>query len=720
MTGNTRTIDAESARALVDLVDEYRRNDASERERCVDEWVRAAAYWEGDQNLYEDLETGTMRPMRDSPDWDESWEDIPDRVMNIYRVHGESVIAATVSDMPSVTFWPDDADSEDDKSTAAAWTVASELIQRQNRQALLDRRTAMFIWLYGHAFSYTWTETSAREFERGWPVTGQPGPDGLQEREWADIPKTLQNVEIISPREVHADSRADRLEHSPFLIRYARKHRNWLIERHPEYASMFDQETEDDGYEDTARAHEHGHREPQAGIGEGWIEVKYVWLQSWAIREPSGADGNRSGLLDRAREEFPDGVHMLIVGEDLVYARNERMLDHWTKFMRSVEEGANPPAQGKQTIETTDLENEAANAMIDALKHSVPALFSVTSIIDPEEFTKAPALAGQWHGTAEPPNNKSLGESFWQPQGTRLPDGIDHVLAYLKATGEKVSGDLPSIMGAPNRGGSKTLGEWMDSKAQATKRLDITYFDLGDFKAETMGKAVKLYFDEIQRPRDGMLYDRKSVKKQGSEYVNVWIRHAQLQGRVGDITPEAVRGVPLSIHEQRRVLLELIQQPTPVTEAILADPGNLGEAVRLLGLRTMSIPHADSTDKQRNEIKELLKSGPQMTVDPDSQEQVPMVGKPGSAWEGRPMSTIDPHDTDYHEIEAECIRTWASSLAGRQAFEENPQGFANVLAHYAQHAAIISMHNMQAQESGIPPSESERLSAQGGQVSGSA
>lgn len=705
-------LDEESANALVGLIDGYVNDDEAERSRVVDACLKAAAYWEGDQDLYEHWEGGSfeMRSQYQSEDWEDAWGGPPNRVINIYRVHGESVIAATVSDVPGISFWPDDADSEDDKATAMAWTAASELIQRQNQHAHLDRRAALHVWLYGHTYSYTWTEEDPLETERGWPA-GENVP--IQDREWTEIPKTRQRVEILSPREVHADSRAERLEDTPYLVRHCLRSRAWLMARYPEYAERFEQETE--GYadaEDPNAAWQHGERGEGSGddTGSGWINVRYCWIQNWALRDRQGLDPEKDAVFARLREEFPSGAHLLIVGRDLVYARDERLLDHWTRFERSIEEGANPPAQGRQTMESADMENEAVNAMVDIVKHAVPSLFSVGSVVDPEEFASAPLLAGQWHRTSEPPPGKSLGESFYQPQGTRLPDGIEHVLGYLKTTSEKLSGDLPSIMGAPNQGGSKTLGEWMDSKAQATKRLDITYFDLADFKAQTMGKAVALYFDAISRPDgNGMIYDRKTVEKQGSEYVNVWIRHSQLQGRVGDVTPEAVRGVPLSIHEQRRLVLELASQPSPLSETLLSDPGNLGEAVRLLGLSSMAIPHADATDKQNAEIQELLKSKPEMTVDERTGKMVPALDK-----EGIPQSTIPPHDTDYHEIEAEAIRKWASSLPGRVAFEESPEGFMNVMFHYAQHAAIISRHNAQAQASGVPPQESERLSSQGG------
>jgi hypothetical protein len=49
------------------------------------------------------------------PNWDEKEsEGIPPRIINIYRPHGESIIAALSVGVPSVLFFPADADNADD------------------------------------------------------------------------------------------------------------------------------------------------------------------------------------------------------------------------------------------------------------------------------------------------------------------------------------------------------------------------------------------------------------------------------------------------------------------------------------------------------------------------------------------------------------------------------------------------------------------------------
>jgi hypothetical protein len=64
----------------------------------------------------------------------------------------------------------------------------------------------------------------------------------------------------------------------------------------------------------------------------------------------------------------------------------------------------------------------------------------------------------------------------------------------------------------------------------------------------------------------------------------------------------------------------------------------------------------------------------------------------------RIVSTVPVDELlDDHATEFEECRRWASSDAGQIARAQNPAGFANVRAHAAEHGAVLTRQQAQAQ-----------------------
>jgi len=86
----------------------------------------------------------------------------------------------------------------------------------------------------------------------------------------------------------------------------------------------------------------------------------------------------------------------------------------------------------------------------------------------------------------------------------------------------------------------------------------------------------------------------------------------------------------------------------------------------------LELPGVDAAQKQKGETKQLLQSPPQMGMGPD-----------GAAM---PKSTV-PVDPllDNHEAEMQEISRLYNSAEGQKIKRTNPQGFANLRAHYGEH-----------------------------------
>src|SRR5205823_6908645 len=113
-------------------------------------WKRNDEYWSGNQFIFfnetiGDWDSVTSSGVR-SGSFDLGSEErdssgpLYDYVFNIYKAHGESIVAALTQSAPRIEFFPDDADSADDISSARSKTDIGVLIQRHNnvKQILME------------------------------------------------------------------------------------------------------------------------------------------------------------------------------------------------------------------------------------------------------------------------------------------------------------------------------------------------------------------------------------------------------------------------------------------------------------------------------------------------------------------------------------------------------------------------------------------------------
>src|SRR5690606_208323 len=102
------------------------------------------------------------RDVTESPDYDPSVDDYYNKVVNVYRAHGEAVIAALSVDIPGVTFLPDDAQNPDDIDTAKNYAHAALLIQRHNKAEILFPFAIYTAWVSPLVAAYHYLKTDEK------------------------------------------------------------------------------------------------------------------------------------------------------------------------------------------------------------------------------------------------------------------------------------------------------------------------------------------------------------------------------------------------------------------------------------------------------------------------------------------------------------------------------------------------------------------------------
>src|SRR5579863_1064979 len=133
-------------KAVIDLLDQCEREDDAIRNYNVAIWKRNENYWESIQNIFwsENLndwisigENGVSTGIVD--DTGQTGNDsgpLYDYVINFYRAHGESIVAALSQAVPYWEAFPDDADNPNDICTAKARTKLALIIQKHNKAKL--------------------------------------------------------------------------------------------------------------------------------------------------------------------------------------------------------------------------------------------------------------------------------------------------------------------------------------------------------------------------------------------------------------------------------------------------------------------------------------------------------------------------------------------------------------------------------------------------------
>jgi hypothetical protein len=200
---------------------------------------------------------------------------------------------------------------------------------------------------------------------------------------------------------------------------------------------------------------------------------------------------------------------------------------------------------------------------------------------------------------------------------------------------------------------------------------------------EIFGKTIPMFIKEVKD-------DERDVIRDGSgNFVNVFIRKAELEGKIGKVEIEANENLPMTWSQIKDAIMQLFEINNEQILSVIGAPENLPIIRDALGLTDFYIPGEADVIKQNDEIKLLLNSTPLPTGDPMNPEM--------------PSVEIDVV-YDNHEIEFETVRKWVISEAGRQAKLDNPEGHANVLLHGKMHWMQMQMQAAQemATQSQVP------------------
>src|SRR5688572_27546043 len=97
-----KEIDAEVSKNVLGIIRGFEQEHESIRDTHLLLHKKGDYFFRGHQHVYYDWEARDYRTFQESSDYDPAIDDEYSRVVNIYRAHGEAVIAALTLDVPGV------------------------------------------------------------------------------------------------------------------------------------------------------------------------------------------------------------------------------------------------------------------------------------------------------------------------------------------------------------------------------------------------------------------------------------------------------------------------------------------------------------------------------------------------------------------------------------------------------------------------------------------
>jgi hypothetical protein len=704
------------SKALKSMIDDFARVEQPTRERMIRYWKKLELFWKGIQNIYWDYTARDYRRLDGGASKDyndvgyEPNEDLDyyyqDKIINIYRSHGESVISALSQDVPTVIFPPDDAEVIEDVQTSKGYTKAAELLQKSNNAHFLLIHCIYILWNQGVVGAYNY---NVQDEEFGFhlepkyedeviseDILSCPNCGADMEPEQTicvscemevtpiatdnvtytksvyvgdeEVPKRREKIELYGPLHFRVPHYVTNARHTPYVWLDTECHVDYARELFPD--CEIGEESDLERYDRWARTS----TDYAGDTSQGIVTISRVWLRPWTFNR---FKKNEKEIYTYLRETFPDGIKISLVNDKIVKATAEKLDDHWTFTESPLSSHIHAEPLGAPLIPIQEMRNELVVLKLQTIEYGIPETFADPAVLDFEAYNKHEAAPGGIY-PAKPLAGQTLDQAFTTLKTATFPKEASEFQQSLDTDGQMLSGAMPSIYGGAMPSASKTAAEYQMSRNQALQRLQTTWKILSYFWAKVMDKSVRSFIDNLTQ-------DEHFTKKQGGGFINVYIRRDEMRGRVGNAEPELAQTFPMSWMQKKDLLIQMMQLNNDYINQALFHPQNTGLLAEYLGLRDFHIPGDDSRTKQLLEIQELLQSEPMEMMPPD-----PMEGELPPMEQGMMQPTMQSSVQvdellDEHEVELDTCLTWLRSDIGQEAKISNPAGWMNVRQHAEEH-----------------------------------
>ena len=683
-----KELDKEISKNVLNIIRGFEREHESIRDQHLSLHKKGEYFFRGHQHTYYDHIARDYRAFQESPDYDPNIDDEYNRVVNIYRAHGEAVVAALTLDVPGINFLPDDAKSSEDLDTAKNFSAAALLIQRHNDAELLYAHAVYLAWIsplvgayhylkkdkgYGIVKEpqYGTREETIETFECekcGAKLTAEEdtcprcGSTNITKNEetqsssyiedYEETPKSRVQIDVYGVDNIKVSPYARTQADTPYLILEFEEH---ISSARARTGRPIDGGNDRSGWERETR-------DPVGADGDDSHRVtsQCVWLRPDAFYYE---DLDKGDLLKAAYE---NGLYVELINDEVVELRAENLDDYWTLWRSPLSKQIHMNPMGQPLFDPQEITNDIVNLSVETMSQAIPETFADPAVLDFNEYNKqrrAPGMVTQAKAAA----GRSLGDAFFTTRTASMSQEIDKFDSKMQQYAQLTVGSFPSIYGGTMQGGSKTYAEYSASRQQALQRLSLVHKAATRWWAKVMARCVPMYVESLME-------DEKYTMQIGpGDYTNLTIRADASKGKIGHVEPSSANQLPMTWGQQRDIVMQLIQQNSEEINAVLFSPENAHLLVRLSGLPDLKIPGDDTRTKQFREILAII------NVASELDEEEGEVSSP---------IQIDPL-VDDHPVEAQVCRSFLQGKEGQELRESAPRAYAMIAEHMSQHIAAM-------------------------------
>lgn len=737
------------SRLLKCVVDHFDQEDRAVRERQLRDCRQLKLLWEGFTRIWYSEVAHDWRVYDVEVANDDTNQEFYDKPINIFRAYLESIIAALSVTVPGIKCYPDDADNPLDLITAKAGDKIALLIKRHNNDPLLFLH-ALYVLMTEHmvcCYSYPKEDEKYGTYDKNvyedseeeayvCPYCQKNIPDEVFiQREIAEFmpddedvalhdliinqgmkicpecatlldsnlqksklvverlvgktaaPKSRICMEVYGGLYVKIPTSARRQEDIPYLMFSYETHYSNVLERYPELKAITSPNGKTgitsggiwDPYEQWARLNTQYRGEYPINN----VTVRNTWLRPCSFEVLGNSED-----VKYLKKEFPDGAKVVMVNELYADSCNESLDDCWTIMQDPMSDFLQKRPMGSQLINVQDITSDIISLVLQTIEHGIAQTFADPQVLNFEAYRQMETLPGAvYPATAK--SGKSVGDGFFETRTASLSQEVLPFFQQIQSLGQMAVGALPSLFGG-QLDGSKTASEYSMSRAQALQRLQNTWKMFTIWWKDIYSKAIPMYIDEMKDR-----YEERSVEvDENRNFINVFVRQAELQGKIGRIELEANENLPVTWSQRKDTYMKLLEMQNPLILEALTAPENVKMLAEAIGLDDFTIPGQADIDKQNEEISLLLNSEP--ILQPPTNEDIIMAMQAGEEPQPVEIPSVEiDFDLDNHQLEAQTCRTFLIGPAGRMAKIENPSGYKNILLHMKAHQEAEKMKMME-------------------------
>jgi len=741
----------EEKRLLKQIVDHFENEDRDVRDRQIRLWKRLKLMWDGFHRIWYSEVAHDWRVWDEVQDYDTSNQEYYDKPINVFRAYLETIIAALSTTIPPIKCYPDDADSPLDIATANAGDKIADLVQKHNDASMIWLQALYVYCTEGMVAAYNYTDEDEKygtyeedkyedvqeeietlncpecgavinpdEYDPSIetseqlmnevpeelmamndmiscpscgnsidPITGKEEITVTRLVGKIKKPKARQCIEVYGGLYIKVPNYAKKQSDIPYLL-YSYE-TNYALARH-HYPDIRDKIHPGQGNpaEPYARW---GRNNPQYQ-GEYPIDtvtIRNCWLRPSAFEILE--DEDECNLL---KKRFPNGAKVVFVEEECAEARDESLDDHWTLTYNPLADYLVHDPIGLLLTSIQEITNDLVSLTVQTIEHGIPQTFADPNVLNFDQYRQMETIpGGVYPATAK--SGRSVGDGFYDVRTSTLSQEVIPFINMVQSFGQVTSGALPSLFGGQLEG-SETASQYSMSRAQALQRLQSTWKMFTVWWKQIFGKVIPAYIKTMKSD------ERVVQKNELGGFVNILIRKAELEGKIGSIELESNENLPMSWNQRRDMVMKLLEANNPQILQLIAHPENLPLIYEAIGITDFYVPGEDDRNKQYNEIRQLVISEPIIqSVTPEEEFAAVEAGMLPPEPMEMPSVEVNP-EIDNHIIEFEICRKWLISEEGQIAKIENEAGYRNVLLHALQHKQFM-MQSMIPNETGAAPLE---------------